>query len=89
MARSRAMAQVDWVSHGQRCGRCNVRRRADRVIRPPGRRPPPEVLVVTIGSPKAMRAVRRARLCAMPWIASQAPLAAKRLDGMCSARRRT
>ena len=55
-----------------------------------GEDPRLRVLVVTIGSPKAMRAVQRARLCAMPWIASQAPLAAKRLDGMWgSARRRT
>ena len=29
-----------------------------------------------------MRAVQRARLCAITWTASQAPLAAKRPDGM-------
>ena len=30
MARSRARARVNWVSQGQRCGRCRVRRRAER-----------------------------------------------------------
>ena len=34
MARSRAMARVNWVSQGQCWGRCRVRRRAERVIRP-------------------------------------------------------
>ena len=34
MARSRAMARLNWVSQGQRCGRCRVRRRAERVSRP-------------------------------------------------------
>ena len=34
MARSRAKARVSWDSQGQRCGRCRVRRRAERVIRP-------------------------------------------------------
>ena len=33
-ARSRAKARLNWVSQGQRCGRCRVRRRAERVIRP-------------------------------------------------------
>ena len=37
---------------------------------------------ITICSPRPIRAVQRARLCAMTWIASQAPLAAKRPDGM-------
>ena len=32
--------------------------------------------------PRPMRAVQRARLCAITWTASQAPLAAKRPDGM-------
>ena len=34
MARSRARARLNWVSQGQRRGRCKVRRRAERVIRP-------------------------------------------------------
>ena len=34
MARSRAMARVNRVSQGQCWGRCRVRRRAERVIRP-------------------------------------------------------
>ena len=42
-----------------------------------------------IRSPRPMRAVQRARLCAITCTASQAPLAAKRPEGMCSARRRT
>ena len=33
-------------------------------------------------SPRPIRAVQRARLCAITWTASQAPLAAKRPDGM-------
>ncbi len=33
-ARSRARARLNWVSQGQRCVRCRVRRRAERVIRP-------------------------------------------------------
>ena len=40
------------------------------------------VLVVTVRSPRPIRAVQRARLCAITWTASQAPLAAKRPDGM-------
>ena len=31
---SRARARLNWVSHGQRWGRCKVIRRAERVIRP-------------------------------------------------------
>ena len=34
MARSRVRARLNWVSQGQRCGRCRVRRRAERVSRP-------------------------------------------------------
>ena len=34
IARSRARARLNWVSQGQRCGRCRVRRRAERVSRP-------------------------------------------------------
>ena len=36
------------------------------------------VLVVTTGSPRPMRAVQRAKLCAITWTASQAALAVKR-----------
>ena len=64
-------------------GRCKVRRRAERVIRPTrekNRRR--RVLVITVRSPRPIRAVQRARLCAITWTASQAPLAAKRPDGM-------
>ena len=45
MARSRARARLNWDSQGQRCGRCRVRRRAERVIRPTrAKTPPPEGL---------------------------------------------
>ena len=47
-----------------------------------GEEPPPRVLVVAICSPRPIRAVQRARLCAITCTASQAPLAAKRPDGM-------
>ena len=63
IARSRARARLNWVSQGQRCGRCRVRRRAERVSRPArekNRRR--RVLVVAICSPRPIRAVQRARL---------------------------
>ena len=75
MARSRARARLNWVSQGQLWGRCRVRRRAERVIRPArekNRRR--RVLVVTTCSPRPVRAVQRARLCAITCIASQAAL---------------
>ena len=53
MACSRAKARLNWVSFGQRRGRCKVRRRAERVIRPTrakARRL--RVLVITVRSPK-------------------------------------
>ena len=78
-ARNRARARLNWFSQGQRWGRCKVRRRAERVSRPAkekNRRR--RVLVVTSCSPRPMRAVRRARLLAIIWTASQAALAAKR-----------
>ena len=82
MARSRAKARVNWDSQGQRRGRCRVRRRAERVIRPTRAKTRRlRVLVVTVRSPRPIRAVQRARLCAITWTASQAPLAAKRPDG--------
>ena len=83
IARSRARARLNWVSQGQRCGRCRVRRRAERVSRPArekNRRR--RVLVVATCSPRPIRAVQRARLWAITCTASQAPLAAKRPDGM-------
>ena len=82
MARSRARARLNFSSQGQRLGRCRVGRRAERVSRPArekNRRR--RVLVVTICSPRPMRAVQRARLCAIVWAASQAALAAKRPEG--------
>ena len=87
-ARNRARARSNWASQGHRCGRCRVRRRSERVSRPArekNRRR--RVLVVTICSPRPMRAVQRARLWAITCTASQAALAAKRPDGP-SARRR-
>ena len=48
-----------------------------------GEEPPPEGLGgYAICSPRPIRAVQRARLCAITWTASQAPLAGKRPDGM-------
>ena len=83
MACSRAKARLNWVSQGQRRGRCKVRRRAERVIRPTRAKTRRlRVLVITVPSPRPIRAVQRARLCAITWTASQAPLAAKRPDGM-------
>ena len=81
-ARNRARARSNWASQGQRCGRCSVRWRAERVIRPArekNRRR--RVLVVTTCSPRPMRAVQRARLWAITCTASQAALAAKRPEG--------
>ena len=73
----------NWVSQGQCWGRCRVRRRAERVIRPTrAKNRRLRVLVVAIRSPRPMRAVQRARLCAITCTASQAPLAAKRPEGM-------
>ncbi len=82
MARSRARARLTFSSHGQRLGRCRVSWRAERVSRPArekNRRR--RVLVVTIRSPRPIRAVQRARLCAITCTASQAALAAKRPEG--------
>ena len=78
-ARNRARARLNWVFQGQRWGRCKVRRRAERVSRPAReQKRRRRVLVVTTCSPRPMRAVQRARLWAITWMASQAPLAAKR-----------
>ena len=81
-ARNRARARSNWASQGQRCGRCSVRRRAERVIRPArekNRRR--RVLVVTTCSPRPMRAVQRAMLWAITCTASQAALAAEAARG--------
>ena len=58
MARSRARARHrNFSSQGQSCGRCRVRRRAERVIRPARAKTRRlRVLVVTIRSPRPMRA---------------------------------
>ena len=82
MARSRATARVNWVSHGQCWERCRVRWRAERVIRPTRAKTRRlRVLVVTVGSPRPTRAVQRARLCAITWTASQAPFGKLRTGG--------
>ena len=58
MARNRAKARLNWVSQGQRCGRCRVRRCAERVSRPARAKTRRlRVLVVMICSPRPMRAV--------------------------------
>ena len=55
--RNRAMARVNWVSQGQPCGRCKVRRRAERVSRPAReKKRRRRVLVVTTPSSRPMRA---------------------------------
>ena len=82
MARSRARARLNWASHGQRWGRCRVRRRAERVSRPArekNRRR--RVLVVASFSPRPMRAAQRARLWAITCTASQAPFGKLRIGG--------
>ena len=82
IARSRARARLNCSSQGQRRGRCRVNRRAERVIRPPRAKTRRlRVLVVTICSPRPIRAVQRAMLWAITCTASQAPLAAKRPEG--------
>ena len=81
-ARNRARARLNWVSQGQRFGRCKVSWRAERVSRPVReKKRRRRVLVVTTGSPRPMRAVQRARLWAITCTASQAALAAKRPEG--------
>ena len=73
---------MNWVSQGQLCGRCKVRRRAERVSRPAReKKRRRRVLVVTTPSSRPMRAVQRARLWASTWTASHAPLAGKRPRG--------
>src|SRR5450759_1239861 len=81
-ARNRARAAVNSAAQGQRAGRWSVIRRAERVSRPtrPNSRRR-RVLAVTMPAPSPSLAVQRARLWAMTWTASQAPLAANRPDG--------
>ena len=68
MARSRARARLNCSSQGQRRGRCRVNRRAERVIRPTRAKTRRlRVLVITVRSPRPIRAVQRARLCAITW----------------------
>ena len=56
-ARNRARARLNWVSQGQRRGRCKVRRRAERVIRPTRAKTRRlRVLVITVRSPRPIRA---------------------------------
>ena len=58
MTRSRAKARLTCSSHGQSLGRCRVNRRAERVSRPTRAKTRRlSVLVVTICSPRPMRAV--------------------------------
>ena len=64
MARSRVRARLNWVSQGQRLGRCSMSRRALRVIRPAReKKRRRRVLVVATASPRAMRPVQRASNC--------------------------
>ena len=66
MARSRARARVACSAQGQPRGRCKVSLRAERVSRPAmEKKRRLRVLVVTTCSPRPMRAVQRARLCAI------------------------
>ena len=81
-ARNRASAPLNRCAQGQRCGRCKVRRRAERVSRPGSEnRRRLSVPVVVTCSPSPMRALQRARLWAITCTASQAALAAKRPEG--------
>ena len=81
-ARNRARARLNWFSQGQRCGRCRVSWRAERVSRPAReKKRRRRVLVVTTGSPRPMRAVQRARLWAITCTASQAPFGRLRIGG--------
>ena len=55
---------MKWVSQGQPCGRCRVRRRAERASRPAiEQKRRRRVLVVTTCSPRPMRVVLRASNC--------------------------
>ena len=59
-ARNRARARLNWVSQGQRWGRCKVSWRAERVSRPAmEKKRRRRVLVVTSCSPRPSRVVQR------------------------------
>ena len=63
-ARNRSRAKLKWFLQGQPWGRCRVRRRALRVMRPAReKKRRRRVLVVTTCSPRPMRAVQRASNC--------------------------
>ena len=65
MACSWAKARVNRISQGQRRGRCKVRRRAERVIRPTRAKTRRlRVLVITVRSPRPIRAVRPVTMAA-------------------------
>ena len=65
MACSWAKARLNWVFQGQRRGRCKVRRRAERVIRPTRAKTRRlRVLVITVRSPRPIRAVRPVTMAA-------------------------
>ena len=79
---NRVRASLNSASQGQRCGRCKVRRRAERVSRPAREKKRlRRVLVVTTCWPRPMRAVQRARLWAITWTANQAPFGMLRIGG--------
>ncbi len=62
MACSRAKARLNWVFQGQRRGRCKVRRRAERVIRPTRAKTRRlRVLVIRVPSPRPIRAASSGR----------------------------
>ena len=63
-ARSLARALLNWFCQGQPWGRCRVRRRALRVMRPAReKKRRRRVLLVVAGSPRPMRVVQRASNC--------------------------
>ena len=81
-ARNRARVRLNWFCQGQLWGRCKVRRRALRVMRPAReKKRRRRVLVVATGSRRPIRVVQRAKLWAITCTASQAPLAGKRPEG--------
>ena len=82
-ARSLSRARLKRSAQGQRCGRCRVRRRAERVSRPTREnRRRLRVFVFITRTPRPMREVQRARLCAITCTAIQAALAENCPEGM-------
>ena len=76
MACSRAKARLTWVSQGQAGAEIEAARRAGDPSQTRAKTRRLRVLVITVRSPRPIRAVQRSRLCAITWTASQAPLAA-------------